>query len=1043
MPRFCSYCGGALSSTSTPEFDTPTGSISHSWDGSTLSPPEAAAPIRHHEVGQQVGGYRLTRKIGAGAMGSVYEAEHPGSNQRVAIKLIAPEIAMSRTAVERFRLEGKLASTIAHPRCVFVLAADEDMGQQYIVMELMPGATLSTHVAERGPLSPQEAIRKILDVIDGLNEAHRLGVIHRDVKPSNCFIDERGRVKVGDFGLAKSVEGEGELTLTGTFVGTVLFASPEQIKRLPLDAQSDVYSVCATLYYLLTGKPPFHGGDALSSATRIVTESAPSMRTLRPDLPAGLDRVVLKGLDRDKGKRWADLESLREALIRFLPGQHSFGGLGSRFVAHLVDWLVRSALIVPIAWTLAIEIRVADSTSSYATVARYFGFDLLMSFGIWCAYYAIPEGIWGISLGKWLMRLRVNLVDGVEPPGISRSLRRTLASFATIHLGQIAAIVVLLVGMCSVDASKPFASARWIRASIIFIEPIGYLAGIALMCCTMRTRNGYRGLHEFASGTRVLELPPRKRRRRRFADIPFNLKMFRPEGLPEHLGRFEVLGAVRWHENDRSLVGLDPSLNRQVWITMRKRANEDPDRHRQEITRPTRIRWLAAGHEEGWSWDAYLAPGGVPLPSIIAQEGRLPWVDAEPILAQLADELTAACDDESVPEILSPYQVWIDEGGRMQLLGTPLIGDETTVTSPDVSREAKESSEQRSLQLLREVTGCLLEGQALSAERRRSFRSPIPRFASACVNRLFPSVNAFGSPREMRNELRRIADRPADVSYARRAGHLIAFSVFMLSTIGGLLAIATLSPFVEDLVTSNHRELLAEMERVQERDLAIAQAQPDPAARNAGLGVYEDDRRLYQDLKNRIDLVLARREARLEAMSSPVRNRLKLSQQPNGATTDEELEDRDIRSEVREAILESSTVEPFVHMVQWICLLAGPAAWIVWSFLTRGGLSLRFLDLELIREDGRRAARWQCALRSVIFWTPLVALWGISIWLDQYYWSHWYEAGNRQSLRWMAEVSRITWWSASVMLAGYFVVAIWRPQQSWHDRLAGTWLMPR
>src|SRR5262249_44364418 len=161
----------------------------------------------------------------------------------VAIKLIAPEYAMSTSAVERFRLEGRLASTITHPSCVFVMAADEDAGQPFIVMELMPGTTLTMLVDEKGPLAPLDAIRKILDVIAGLQEAHRLGVIHRDVKPSNCFVDSDGRVKVGDFGLAKSVQEEGDLTRTGTFVGTVLFASPEQIKRQPLDAQSDIYSV--------------------------------------------------------------------------------------------------------------------------------------------------------------------------------------------------------------------------------------------------------------------------------------------------------------------------------------------------------------------------------------------------------------------------------------------------------------------------------------------------------------------------------------------------------------------------------------------------------------------------------------------------------------------------------------------------------------------------------------------------------------------------------------------------------------------------------
>jgi serine/threonine protein kinase len=120
-----------------------------------------------------VGGYRLLRMLGAGGMGSVYEAEEAATGRRVALKLLAPDYADSPDAVQRFRQEGRLASAIAHPRCVFVLAADEEAGQPYIVMELMPGATLESLVAERGPLPPEEAVARALDIIDGLREAHR------------------------------------------------------------------------------------------------------------------------------------------------------------------------------------------------------------------------------------------------------------------------------------------------------------------------------------------------------------------------------------------------------------------------------------------------------------------------------------------------------------------------------------------------------------------------------------------------------------------------------------------------------------------------------------------------------------------------------------------------------------------------------------------------------------------------------------------------------------------------------------------------------
>src|SRR5262249_2379321 len=154
--------------------------------------------------------------------------------RRVALKLIAPDFATPE-AVERFRQEGRLASVVVHPRCVFVLAADEEGGWPYLVMELMPGQTLEDLVREKEPLPPAEAVARVLDVIDGLREVHRLGLIHRDVKPSNCFLDAEGGVKVGDFGLSKALAGEVRLTRTGSFLGTPLYASPEQVRAERLD----------------------------------------------------------------------------------------------------------------------------------------------------------------------------------------------------------------------------------------------------------------------------------------------------------------------------------------------------------------------------------------------------------------------------------------------------------------------------------------------------------------------------------------------------------------------------------------------------------------------------------------------------------------------------------------------------------------------------------------------------------------------------------------------------------------------------------------
>src|SRR5215469_1250117 len=166
-PSFCGYCGSALADTKPLTPVDP--------EAPTLAPGPAASAAEEPPP-EVVGGYRLLRVLGGGGMGTVYEAEDATSGRRVALKLISPQYAGSPDAVERFRQEGRLASAIAHPRCVFVLAADEEAGRPYIVMELMPGNSLDDYIRLHGPRPPGEAVAMILDVIEGLQEAHRVGV---------------------------------------------------------------------------------------------------------------------------------------------------------------------------------------------------------------------------------------------------------------------------------------------------------------------------------------------------------------------------------------------------------------------------------------------------------------------------------------------------------------------------------------------------------------------------------------------------------------------------------------------------------------------------------------------------------------------------------------------------------------------------------------------------------------------------------------------------------------------------------------------------
>mgnify|MGYP000926761759 CR=1 FL=1 len=416
-PAFCMYCGQRLGTTADTPMPTvrppaPPGMVTGSFVPFTDTGEPAPEPPP-----AEVGGYRLTRFIGAGGMGTVYEAEAPDTGARVAVKLLSGRLASSPVSVERFRQEGRLASQLAHPRCVFVLAADTDAGRPYIVMELMPGRTLKDLVDQAGALPPDIALPHILDAIDGLAEAHRLGVLHRDIKPSNCFLTADNRVKVGDFGLSKSLSRteDRQLTQSGAFLGTVLFAAPEQLRGEPLDYAADVYSLCATLYYLLCGEAPYHHESITAALAKAITEPPTPLRDRCPDISSSLERVVMKGLERDPRRRWASLEELRDALVAQIPSRQTPARPRALVGAFLLDWVILVLVVV-----LPLELLRQMFDWTHPSIAGV-GFDPV-EWAVGMSYFATLEGLFGRTAGKALLGLRVSRV-GREP-----SLRMTYSS---------------------------------------------------------------------------------------------------------------------------------------------------------------------------------------------------------------------------------------------------------------------------------------------------------------------------------------------------------------------------------------------------------------------------------------------------------------------------------------------------------------------------------------------------------------------------------------------------------------------------------------
>lgn len=721
-PSFCGYCGHSIHDAllaSTVEQGT--------VDLSADSAVRAAAQSQPSEIA----GYRLLRQLGRGGMGTVFEGES-NDGRKVAVKLLSNLDDASDIALERFRQEGRLASMIAHPHCVFVVAADEDAGRPYIIMELMSGQTLKDLVAAQGPLEAGAAIEKILDVIDGLREAHRLGVIHRDVKPTNCFLLPDGRVKVGDFGLSRSLHSDLSLTNTGAFLGTPLFASPEQIKCERIDYRSDVYSVAATLYYLLTGKAPFQDGTGGMAAVlaRIVSEPAPPLRAVRPDLSPALEKVILRGLERDRDKRWRSLDDFQAALRAFLPDNLSIGGLGMRLGAYLLDWLL---------WA---PVPLLASALLFHTAPWLVGAALLAPLYV---YFWLMDGRWGGSLGKRWLRLRVWTEHGTDPPGLSRGLTRTLTHAVLVGLP----VALVLLGNSVLVSAVPLA------------------VGLVMLLAPMRAANGYRALHDILSGTRVIQLPwPEQRHELRPKQPRERVRSPRPDGVPETVGPFRVLDTIRWTPEEGILVAEDPSLGRRIGLLLRP-ANAPPlDAQRRDLARPTRLRWLSSGLHGEQQWDAFVAPAGCTLPELV-DDSRLDWHDTRNILARLADELAAAGTDGTLPGELTVDQVWVEPSGRVYLLDFALDQQGLMQHLSDTA-----DAQERGLSLLRQVAVLALEGKPRPTGDDGAIRAPLPGHAAAILDRLLGVRQPYRTVAELRADLEASRNEPTRLTSALRAGYL-------------------------------------------------------------------------------------------------------------------------------------------------------------------------------------------------------------------------------------------------------------------------------
>ncbi len=258
------------------------------------------------------GRYRVIARIGSGGMADVYLAQDMLLGRQMAVKVLHHHFSEDHEFVERFRREASSAAALSHPNIVAIFDRGEWNGTYYIAMEYVAGRSLKTIVREQGALEPAAAIDIVVQILRAARSAHRRGVIHRDLKPHNVIIDEEGRARVTDFGIARA--GASDMTLTGSIMGTAQYLSPEQAQGLAVSAASDLYSIGVILYELLTGVVPFEGETAVAIAYKQVAAEPYPPSTINPSLPPSLDAVVLRALAKDPAQRYADADELIAAL---------------------------------------------------------------------------------------------------------------------------------------------------------------------------------------------------------------------------------------------------------------------------------------------------------------------------------------------------------------------------------------------------------------------------------------------------------------------------------------------------------------------------------------------------------------------------------------------------------------------------------------------------------------------------------------------------------------------------------------------------------
>ncbi|QEG01263.1 Serine/threonine-protein kinase PrkC [Stieleria maiorica] len=998
-------------------FLTETRSVSGDRSFDSMRSIGASTALADLQPGTPFGDYRIVRRLGHGGMGVVYEAEQMTTSRRVALKVLAQSLDQGE-ARARFMREGRLAAAINHPNSVYVYGTEEIDGVPTISMELVDGGTLAQRVKQAGPMSIRDAVDAVIQIVDGLEAADERGVLHRDVKPSNCFITSDGAVKIGDFGLSISTAGDhlktmSEVTIEGTFLGTPAFASPEQLRGEPLDRRSDIYSVGVTLFYLLTGKVPFDADNMIHLLATVLDKSAPAAATFRSDIPDELDAVIQRCLQKPAGQRFDSYESLRQALRPFSSRSPVAASLGDRTLAGIVDTAICWVVLLPISFFS--QYRGDLSTDFGAT--RSLGTILLQwaAVAATIAYFAIAEWKYGYTIGKKVLGLRVT--SGDNRPTLSQTIGR---AFLYLGVPVIPSTVFNLANLTRDSTDFYFGP------SVILAMMVGwsYFALKFGLFVTARANNGYAAIHDQITSTRVLEFA---------ADSPRRLTelendAFDSESDSEKVGPYIRLRTLFEWDGEQLVLGYDAKLLRRVWLHLQPIGTPMVPLEKRDSTSRETLRWLGGRRTEAECWDCYEAPPGRPL---IKRLTSISGSSAIRLMRRLVDLSVKSGENDSGSEKdLNRHRLerwWATDLDDLKWLPFDIVDDHADDGPADGDEStADPPSKNPSLSLVRRAASCVLQEE----------RTPTVQCQSWSLEQrdAMIQVSVAQSPAEATQILHGVdTDRAIKLRARVLAMVAVSLSIPLLTVVFGLFA-----AFLYEIQKQRYPEVdqLHEVVQVLRREEELLTAERVDrlvAVQRYVAGNFKhvfEDKDMMNSIYATVQLTIADRIALRQAIDAqqPTAEELRVATERYDGLRQDWIENPGNRVEIQ-----FSFWTPLGPAYTWLEFIWLPS--LLTGLLFRGGLLMRLFGLVLVNRRGKRASGLRVFIRMLIGGLPVlvIVVYGTPLVISKEYGGYW-----SQSFLLSAVVAGLCLVAVTMV-----VVPFVRGNQCFSDRFSGTYLMVR